>query len=903
MTPDRVALATDPGVSTKVFNESALPENVLADPEIADRIARGEVYESDALDALDRESGANARKADTMEKKLQALIKFIRAVQERQELLAEIQKKKATAMRLKAEQGRRGEFIEGGGKAGAIEAEIADLEGRLTALEGSEEFAMLGRLGPLLPLKVATQFENYPTASMDALRVPVRDEAGNIVPGEFREVEMVGPMYVPSGRMEQFVGGTEKRVAREGTLGWARLTSEEYRTGERHTIFNILQVAARLGEDISRMENNEQFRFIVASLGDKAEGILGADTVRGLWDEAVLYADSIRSDVVLFAQADEAYRINNLDDTTTMVTDDGAAAYSPGLRNPTAARQLVIRQKYGELLTQEMALRGYTPVDIYGKLEKGIAVSRITEPEAIIEEARLAREEAALEAGRPVPPIKVTPATMFIPTGIKEVMLKRFESPNDSLFGQSMDWINKQTGYWKVATLAFSIMWQIGDLISNIIIVAATNTPQDFIQYLRNMKTVIDEEYGGFTREGLKRMLLAEDNVVLPAGPGALPPTAITSVLRGSGVQDLSASMQERLAIMGVKRKDPKQRKFATNVLVDLTRSSFKLNESINRFSRHALVLLELQKALEARGKGLSDLPGDASWARDPELRQMVFESADTANKWLGDFANLSIAERRYMTGIVPFYAWTKHIHQVFYAIGLDHPHAIRWTTYMGSIFYDPEDDPMGLRQGAFSIFGGVANYGFLNPIGDVAAGPLISFAAKGDIRPALSQLGPAVRLPAGLLFGLDVSNMQRLTRPTGTGLYSELGQSRATPLIFPGGGRGLKEVFTEAVGYTASQVPIAQRLLNVLPGTNVPFTNIALGPVARYQTSEARLSPTTGERIYQPGGRPAALGRFFSLPFIPYRSDDTIADMQLAAVARLRTLEALRRRQEAEDD
>jgi hypothetical protein len=88
---------------------------------------------------------------------------------------------------------------------------------------------------------------------------------------------------------------------------------------------------------------------------------------------------------------------------------------------------------------------------------------------------------------------------------------------------------------------------------------------------------------------------------------------------------------------------------------------------------------------------------------------------------------------------------------------------------------------------------------------------------------------------------------------------------------------------------------------MNVAPGSRIPGTRIALGPVARYDTGEVRLNPRTRQPNVKYGGRLAAAGRLFSLPGIPYQADSQIEDVMRSARDRLRTIETLKRRRAIE--
>ena len=99
---------------------------------------------------------------------------------------------------------------------------------------------------------------------------------------------------------------------------------------------------------------------------------------------------------------------------------------------------------------------------------------------------------------------------------------------------------------------------------------------------------------------------------------------------------------------------------------------------------------------------------------------------------------------------------------------------------------------------------------------------------------------------------------------------------------------------YDRLLGYGLQQFPIANRVMNLLPVGKIPGTDIATGPVLRYSTGEARTKPGTNQPVKQYGGQLAAAGRLFSLPFIPSRTDQQIADVYKSAKIRLKSLHKL---------
>jgi hypothetical protein len=371
-----------------------------------------------------------------------------------------------------------------------------------------------------------------------------------------------------------------------------------------------------------------------------------------------------------------------------------------------------------------------------------------------------------------------------------------------------------------------------------------------------------------------------------------------------SGVQNLGASMQERAYLYGEDLRPDRgvfdrisggRLKILSDAAAATTGVSFKINETINKIVRHAFFLEQLDIQLRERGQSLESIRNVDDWQNDAKLKEAVFAAARSANEWLGDYANLTVTERKFFTPIFPFWAWIRHIHGVFDLLAVNHPESLFYYMYIGTLASSEEEDPLNLRRGGFSVFGGVASSNWLNPFADVFYGPAGAALLDQDLRPFGSTLGPVPRLAGGAL-GLDVSRWDRLRRPVGTGGYSETGEQTSRSVLPLLGGS-----VSETLGFTAQQFPLVQRLLNLnpTPFENIPGTRVALGPVARYQTGEARLSPETGQRIVQPGGRGASLLRMFGGPLVPYRTDQQINDVLMAARQKLLTLDELQRLRE----
>jgi hypothetical protein len=523
-------------------------------------------------------------------------------------------------------------------------------------------------------------------------------------------------------------------------------------------------------------------------------------------------------------------------------------------------------QIFGAKILSEMQNQGLKPVDPYAKIEKSMPFDEINE------------------------------TTFFLPEGMKEKIARQNKVVSPNLGSRLLAASHYITSKFKTTTLAFSVTWQLGDLISNAIISQMSGV--DAVTLYKRMQQVGKAEYG--SAKALVDPLTPMEN------GKTVQDQKLAEFLQAAPVQDVSLVAQERFVEQGLKAPEPKKsvlRRVGEEVGIpekvldrNPVRVSFKVNETINRIQRHAYFLELMDRAIKERfgsQQTLENIIDDGSWRTDQGIHDLMFEVADTANKWLGDFADLTMKERQYVTQFVPFYAWIKHIHKVFWALAAEHPQALGWYFYIGSLGFDPNEDPMNLRFGGTNLFGGVLSTNFLNPLSDVLNGPA-AYLYGGDKRNALRGQGPVPRLVGALAFGTDTTTLSSLQRAPGAGGYSPSGNQLNSGLLNLAAGGSI----SESLGFAIQQFPLANRLIQASPVSgNIPGTRIALGPVATYKTGEARLSPQTNQRIEKWGGTPAAIGRLFSLPGIPYQTDKQIASVEQAARARLKTVETMKKR------
>lgn len=820
------------------------PELVQYERNLTDPNVRRAAYDVDVVDSMARDYANKMRKAERASDRLKAFQDFIDASKKFDETIAAMREKQKTHERARLRLSKNAEIQrKQRERLSKIGKETKKLRKIVTSAETNPLLPNLMQLKGSMPLEIAMSGD-YPS-QMYSVNIPENGDVASY------EQPMVGPMYLPTGRSEPTVPGLKYEVTREGLDGFKKASSEHYRDGDRHTIFSLRLVAKRMGADIARFTRNERFQALISQFGQTVHETIGEEKAQQLFQQAHDIASNLPVGEQMAIAAASGAEIGEY--------VDGISAYSTGNVNPKAVFELARRQLYGQLIAREMSFKGLSPIDPYQAI------------------------------GAPVAYRNITHETTFVPEYFRQHVARIEAVQNATDFNAVVKAMHKVTGKFKTGALVLSTTWQLGDLISNMIIAHMTGVKVP--EMIKRMKEIKTAEYG----EGIRSLI--DPTAEMPT------PSPVGRLAQESPVQDISMAQEERRVLQGMpalKPKEPLLTRLGRAVGKDVAypevlqgrsipKVSFKINETINRIQRHAYFLEMLDRRLAEVGKDLDTVVADGSWRSDPATRQLVFDAADTANKWLGDFSDLTMAERKYVTAVVPFWAWIKHIHKVFYALGVEHPQSLAWYIYLGTLGYNPNEDPMGLRYGGTSLFGGTVSTNFLNPLGDVVKGPIGALLTEQDLGPALNIQGPATRLLGGML-GFDATKGKFLTRPSGTGNYSASGQERLTPLIMP-------NRWGELAGFTAQQFPLVQRIQNILPGSNIPGTNIALGPVQRYQTGEARINPVTGKRIEKWGGELASIGRLFSIPGIPGQTDQQVADIQRAAVMRLRTIQALKYR------
>ena len=669
----------------------------------------------------------------------------------------------------------------------------------------------------------------------------------------------IGSQYVPAGMKQPRAPGAQVEV-QPGLLGDVPDTSEMWRSGMSEEIYDVVELANRLSRTQQNLDLTAAFKLLIQSeLVIDPEELLGPETIRRFREEANLRAYSYEGG--------------------TPSVEGGIAAYAEGVPNRETKARLAEAQIFGRLLIDEMAKQGFVPVPITGSIGRGIGAADINQ------------------------------TTKFLPLYAKERLMAKTRVIEPNILDGYLRTAAGFTGAFKNLTLPFSIAWQIGDLVG--IFVSAAVVGVNPGQLSNYMIESLRANYGGpdATRGQILRNVFrdAADRDVTPLG----------EALSASGLQDVGLRIGEQRRLRGFReeaepmtRPQKLLREYTPNIRGDFNvgdiiptwrKGMYRVNEAINRTGRHAFFLAQFQKVVDEFNAGngtnyTAEQILETGLHRQPgPLREAFDNVVDSANDVMGDWMDLTPAERKYVLPNATFYAWIKHVHKLFLKVAKDHPASLKWTAYLGNFAYDPETDSFELYTDKIPLPGGfLAGSNWMNMFADVVGGPFGDLLVKGDPSGLLSPLSPLPRILGAAFLGQNLSRLRPVSRPYGTGQVSPTGAAQSPPLI---------RRPDELLGFSLQQFPIATRVMDLLPSGTIPGTNIQTGPYQRYDTGQARLRPGTPVKAPKVGGRAVAAGRLLGLPFLPTSSEEQLKDIERKAQQRLQAFETAKRRAEALSD
>jgi hypothetical protein len=561
-------------------------------------------------------------------------------------------------------------------------------------------------------------------------------------------------------------------------------------------------------------------------------------------------------------------------ETLQSITEaEQAAVEQQGIVRTPAQIENEVRKQVGLKLAQIARRAGYEPIS-------PVKVDPVT-----------GAHEALGDLMNTVPNELIDGNTILMRIGLREKLTQQFV-PKDGVSKNEIiqsvnDSIGKVTTEWKGTVLPFSVRWQVGDLVSNVLNAWARGEvpPAELIRRMNEVD-----------------LLLTSSSKRLDSLGGSIPNTLISTLLgaglqargvrdfdlqqmRGLNPQAAIADYQIQGPIPGL-RDTPGFRMFP-----GFREKSFRFNEYQNTVARAATAMYKLEQTLTAKGRTLDEVT-PYNYIDDVEIRDAVNKAVRETNDALGAFTELSPFEKNVVRNIYPFWSWLRYINKAAAKMAIDSPDRVLFASALGSIVTSPEQEGLfQFLEGRVPLLGYYFDLSFLNPYQDS-----ILFAENPikALKDTAESISPAITAPARLLnTGLYYTTGSQIDFPGATVQrpgYLE-GRTSATT-------RGLGD-FVGEVGYlglTTFGGPFRNILTYGPTGSYVPGTDVALGNVQRFPQGSARTEGAYGvQRLGPVASRLGAVLGTFGLPRPLMEQDVAIGQAQLQTI---KDIEAQQRRE-----
>lgn len=561
----------------------------------------------------------------------------------------------------------------------------------------------------------------------------------------------------------------------------------------------------------------------------------------------------------------------------TAMMDQATQTIENSRRNlDSGEKQRLVNMEYQKLLFDELQKQGLDPIS----------------PVEMPDPMDIYAERAALGAlDERVNYTQIDDTTLVMPRGMRQGLASQFQAIGTGPL-QMGKWAMraaKVTSGWKSNVLPWSVRWQTGDHVTNILNawVRGDVPPQEIYRLMQELLPRMQGENLSF-------------------GELALDPRA-QEYLRDPVMQALETmglqSSGRKVSDLREMRKDTLQSapelSMSTGRLSKLTapktrQKSFAFNEFQNRWVRHTLAFKKLQDILDEQGRSIDEV-SETSIQTDPVLYKAVEEAVATTNDALGNFSQMTEFERRYVRSAYPFWAWVKYINKAAAQLAVTHPDKLLFVSHLGGLTM--EKDAEGLwqfLQGKSNVPGlGLVDLQWLNPYSDAILFKQNPVKALFD---QATNLSPAIIFPAtvgGELYygaeGTRLPLLPTLSRPSY--LEGRPGETTRTVGDVLGG-----------IGYLGLKTFGGQyrNILDVgVPFTSIsgriPGTDVYYGPGQRFgQGSLRTVGPYAEPRLSRGWMQASALLKTFGIPAPLAESE--FAERMAAQTARRRRLSYRRR-------
>jgi len=513
-----------------------------------------------------------------------------------------------------------------------------------------------------------------------------------------------------------------------------------------------------------------------------------------------------------------------------------------GIPRNTPQFETALKRRTGELLIRELRLRGYEPV------------SPVKFDPEVPSHSPVGGLQEIVGAET------VDANTIAMRIGLRDTIASRFEpvhgNTTPSAVTRVFDKVGKLTQGWKSVVLPFSLRWQVGDLVGNIMNawIRGDIPANEMVRAMQDVKNRITVD-----GDGIVRTLKSDVADQTMADP-------VLAALVGAGLEARGLRGAELKAISeGTLR--PVGDRISSRMFPKFRQKAFNVNATQNLIARAAVAITKLEAELASKGRTLDEID-PITLLNDKVLNDAVVKAVQETNSTLGAFAEMTPWERNVLRQVFPFWSWIKFINKAAAQLVLDQPDRVLFYGHIGSMYTSGEGkDLMDWLKDKTPTPFGFMDFRFLNPYSDALIFSRNPFEAVSQ---TFTRPSPVI------MTGIDAANALGFYA-TGKNLIPYGGMSRPGYLEGrPGASaRGVGDLAGE-LGYMALNRfggPF-RNVLTVLPN-EIPViapegrligTDVAIGTRNRYPQGSARTQgiyaePRLNSTVARVGAILASLG------------------------------------------
>ena len=453
--------------------------------------------------------------------------------------------------------------------------------------------------------------------------------------------------------------------------------------------------------------------------------------------------------------------------------------------------------------------------------------------------------------------------TITMKIGMRDSIASSFRPIEDnsmpSYIRAPLEKVGKLTSAWKSVILPFSLRWQVGDLVGNVLNawLRADVSPAELVAAMDDVKNRLTVGEDGLVRT--LKSSVADEAIADPVIAALLGAQLDSRGLRGAELSTIREGTLQPARPREFNRYFPRFRKAAFNV-----------NATQNLIARAGVAIIKLEKTLTEQGRTIDEI-NPAGLLNDPVLYDAVVKAVQETNVALGAFSEMTPWERNTLRQVFPFWSWMRYINRAAAELILNQPDRVLLSAHLGAMVSNGEGDEWldWLQEKTPGPFGYLFDLRFLNPYGDAAIfqkNPL-KFVGQEftSISPVIQKSVDAANILSNYATGSRLIPYGReVSRPG----YTEggIGQSAM----------GFGDVLGELgyTGLTAFGGPY-RNLLDVLPSKipllapkgNIIGTNVAIGPISRFPQGSRKTGEYARPRLSPTVGRLSAILKTFGIP------------------------------------